>query len=148
MDDSAALPLIAVLCELMILIPVWIFMSIVRWKLFEKAGYEGWKGIIPGYRVYVLACEIAGKDITTFVLHFIPFISIYAKIVTYMAVAKSFGKDEGFGVGLFFLSIVFFPMLAFSKKVQYIGPGGIPIKKDSSNSLTPNWQNPAPPANT
>src|SRR5687767_1682094 len=75
----------------------WIIVTIAKYKLFEKAGIEGWKAIIPYYNAYVLTCDLAGKDVVTFVLHFIPLANIYAAIVTNMAVAKSFGKDEGYG---------------------------------------------------
>jgi hypothetical protein len=118
-----------------------ILLTIARWKLFEKAGIEGWKAIIPYYNMYVLTVDLAGKDILTFVLHFIPFINIYAAIVTNIAVAKSFGKDVGYGIGLTFLGIVFYPMLAFSKDTKYIGPDGENKKEDSTNSLTNSWQN-------
>ena len=137
-DGAAAM---IFLCEMIVLIPVMIFMVICMWKIFEKAGQEGWKCLIPFYGSYVLTCEIAGKDTTTFILRFIPIINIYAAIVTAIALAKSFGKDEGFGIGLAFLGIVFYPWLAFSKAIKYIGPGGIPQNPDSSNSLTNNWQN-------
>lgn len=35
------------------------FMTVVvsfiaNWKLFEKMGYDGWKGIIPFYSGYIL----------------------------------------------------------------------------------------------
>lgn len=29
------------------------------WKTFEKAGMEGWKGIVPVYNMYLLITEIA-----------------------------------------------------------------------------------------
>ena len=38
---------------------------------------------------------------------------------------KSFGKDEGFTVGMIFLGIVFWAILAFGS-AQYIGPYGDP----------------------
>jgi hypothetical protein len=129
------------LCEMIILIPVMIFMMVCMWKLFEKAGHEGWKALIPIYNAYVLTVDIAGKDTTTFILRFIPIINIYAAIVTYMALAKSFGKDEGFGIGLFLLGIVFFPWLAFAKDIKYVGPNGVATNPDSSSSLNTNWQN-------
>lgn len=118
-----------------------VILVIARWKLFEKAGIEGWKAIVPYYNAYVLTVELAGKDVLTFVLHFIPFANIYAAIVTNIAVAKSFGKDEGYGIGLTFLGIVFYPMLAFSKKTAYVGPGGVSPIKTPDNSLVNSWQN-------
>jgi len=41
-------------------------------------------------------------------------------------ISKSFGKDEGFTVGMIFLGIVFWPILAFGN-AQYIGPYGDPV---------------------
>lgn len=144
-NDDAQLTLIILLCELLIFVPIGIFMIVVLWKVFQKAGQEGWKCLIPIYGTYVLTVDIAGKDTTTFVLHLIPIVNIYARIVTSIALAKSFGKDEGFGIGLAFLAIIFYPILAFNKKITYLGPGGEPMQKDSSNSLTTDWQNPNKP---
>lgn len=135
------------ICEMLIIIPVAVFMIVCMWKIFEKAGQEGWKAIIPIYGTYIMVTKIAGKDDNHFVLHLIPIINIYATIVTYMAVAKSFGKDDGFGIGLFLLGIVFWPWLAFSKEINYVGPGGVAKVQDSTNSLTTDWQNPDKPSN-
>lgn len=38
--------------------------------------------------------------------------------------SKSFVKDVGFTLGLFFLGFIFFPILGFGS-AKYIGPGGI-----------------------
>lgn len=40
---------------------------------------------------------------------------------------KSFGKEEGFTIGVIFLGFIFIPILAFGDS-QYIGPSGNPIK--------------------
>jgi magnesium-transporting ATPase (P-type) len=40
------------------------------------------------------------------------------------ALALSFGKGKGFSIGLFFLTFIYLPILAFGK-AQYIGPNGI-----------------------
>jgi len=147
-EDEAVFAFLIIFYGIFILIALAaaIFMLVCKYKLFVKAGQEGWKAIIPYYGTYVLTCEIAGKDVLTFVLHLVPFVNIYARIVTYMAVAKSYGKDDGFGIGLFFLGIVFWPWLAFSKTINYVGPGGVAVK-NSTNSLTNDWQNPDKPAN-
>lgn len=137
MNDDAAFMMTLFICELLVLIPVLIFMVIVRWRLFEKAGQEGWKSIIPVYNTYVLTCDIAGKDTTTFILHLIPLVNIYAKVVTSISLAKSFGKDDGFGIGLWLLAIVFYPILAFNKSIEYIGPDGIPPNNEGP---TKHWQ--------
>ena len=46
-------------------------------------------------------------------------------IWTYNMLSKSFGKDEGFTVGLVLLSFIFFPVLGFGD-ARYVGPFGNP----------------------
>lgn len=89
------------------------------WKVFTKAGEPGWAAIVPIYNVIVLV-KIAGKPLWWVVLFFIPCANIVALIIIGMAVAKNFGKSEGYGIGLALLSPIFFPMLGFSD-AQYIG---------------------------
>jgi hypothetical protein len=52
---------------------------------------------------------------------FIPFLNIYIIFVIMIAVAKSFGKDTGFGLGLVFLGFIFFPILGFGSSVYQAG---------------------------
>jgi len=40
--------------------------------------------------------------------------------------ARRFGKGTGFGIGLFFLPFVFFPLLAFGD-AQYAGAAPAPV---------------------
>src|SRR5688572_15826663 len=134
-------------CELFFFLIFGGVMIASHWKVLEKAGQEGWKCLIPFYGTYVMVTEVAGKDTNHFILHLIPIVNIYATVVTYMAIAKSFGKDDGFGIGMFFLGIIFWPMLAFGKNNLYIGPGGVPKQPTVDNSITPNWQSPNNPAN-
>ncbi|RYY10376.1 MAG: signal peptidase I [Chitinophagaceae bacterium] len=99
-----------------------IFVIIGMWKTMEKAGEPGWAAIVPFYNIYTL-CKLAGVKNWWFV--FIPFLNIYLYIVLAIAVAKSFGKDTGFGIGLLLLGFIFYPILGFGD-ARYIGPGGVP----------------------
>lgn len=90
------------------------------WKLFEKAGKPGWAGIIPIYNLIVLL-EIVGRPIWWIVLFLIPCLNIVACILVGIDVAKSFGKDTGYGVGLGLLPFIFYPLLGFSD-ARYQGP--------------------------
>lgn len=90
------------------------------WKIFDKAGKPGWASLIPIYNLYVLT-EISGRDIIWFVLCFIPCINIVALVLIWMDVAKNFGKDPVYGLGLAFLSPIFIPLLGFSKAVYRPG---------------------------
>lgn len=94
---------------------IWLAIVIVAivamWKVFEKAGVEGWKAIIPVYNTYVLA-EISGKPgwwgLLISLVGFVAWIPLLgwaasiAAIVLYVLIAlelaKKFGKDTTFAV--------------------------------------------------
>lgn len=97
-----------------------IFVIAGIWKTFEKANQPGWACIIPFYNYYIMA-KIGG--VKNWWLIFIPIVNIYIVFVIMIAVAKSFGKDTGFGIGLVFLSFIFFPILGFGDS-KYNGPNG------------------------
>ncbi len=92
------------------------------WKTFEKAGMEGWKGIVPVYNMYLLITEIAKKPAWYVILLFVPIANIVIMIIVSIEVAKAFGKTTGFGIGLALLSFVFYPLLGFGDAV-YQGLG-------------------------
>lgn len=103
---------------------VWLVFVVVIlvsfWKVFTKAGQPGWACIIPIYNAIVLL-KIAGKPVWWFLLLLIPGVNLVVGILACMAIAKNFGKGAGFGLGLFFLGIIFFPILGFGD-AQYVGP--------------------------
>jgi hypothetical protein len=111
---------------LAILVPIIIFavsvmiLEIVAlWFLFEKAGEPGWAAIIPIYN-YLIVIKIAGKPWWFLLLFLIPIVNIVIYIIVLNGLSKSFGKDAGFTVGLFFLRFIFLPILGFGS-AQYVG---------------------------
>src|SRR5436309_1546482 len=90
------------------------------WKMFDKAGKLGWAAIIPIYNSIVLI-EIVGKPIWWFLLFFVPCVNFVFIIWTYNLLSKSFGKSEGFTVGLLLLNPIFVCILGFGDAV-YLGP--------------------------
>ncbi|HEY0513616.1 MAG TPA: DUF5684 domain-containing protein, partial [Thermoanaerobaculia bacterium] len=56
---------------------------------------------------------IAGRDILWFILSLIPFVNIVAAVLISLDVARKFGKDTLFGIGLAFLGFIFYPILGF-----------------------------------
>ncbi len=105
-----------------------ILQIIAMWKLFEKAGKPGWASIVPVYNVIVLF-EIIGYKwyyIFLFLLGWVPIVGQLALVVFSIhynvKLSKAFGKDIGYGIGLAFLSVVFIPIFAFSKNINYVGP--------------------------
>jgi hypothetical protein len=92
---------------------------VAMWKIFEKAGEPGWAAIIPFYNLYVLF-KITWGSGWKFLLLLIPFANIVIAIITMVKLAKAFGKSGGFAVGLIFLSVIFYCILAFDQS-QYQG---------------------------
>jgi hypothetical protein len=93
-----------------------------QWGIYSKAGKPGWACLIPIYNFIVLL-EIVGKPWWWLFLMMIPFLNFIFLIWVYNLLAKSFGKSEGFTAGLIFLSLIFFPILAFGD-AEYQGPAG------------------------
>ena len=96
------------------LIELAIFVLIIAgfWKVFTKAGHPGWAAIIPIYNVYILL-KIAGRPAWWLLLFLIPLVNLIVGIVVSIDVAKAFAKGVGFGLGLFFLGFIFYPILGF-----------------------------------
>ena len=101
---------------------VMILVIVALWKVFEKAGKPGWAAIIPIYNIIVLL-EIVGKPLWWIILFLIPLVNIIFGIWTTNLLSKSFGKNEGFTVGLIFLPFIFYPILGFGS-AKYEGPAG------------------------
>ena len=89
------------------------------WKIFTKAGRPGIASIIPIYNI-IVTLDIIGKPMWWFVLCIIPGVNFIVGIIIALELAKCFGKDTVYGLGLFFLPFIFGPLLAFGD-AQYIG---------------------------
>jgi hypothetical protein len=97
------------------------------WKIFTKAGKPGWAAIVPIYNVYILI-EIVGRPtwwLALLLLGLIPglggLLILAVMFVLYWDLAKSFGKEIGFAIGMTLLGVIFIPMLGFGD-AQYLGP--------------------------
>jgi hypothetical protein len=87
------------------------------WKVFTKAGQPGWAAIIPILNAYILI-KVAGKPGWWLLLYLVPIVSIVIAIMVIVGVARNFGKDVGFVLGLIFLPFIFYPILGFGS-AQY-----------------------------
>ena len=119
----------------------YIICAIGNWKVFTKAGEEGWKAIIPIYNNYVsykiswntkmfwimLGCLVINflcSKIGGFVGTLGGLFSLAATILTFIQctkLAKAFGHGIGFAIGLFFLNPIFVILLGFDSS-SYLGP--------------------------
>ena len=109
--------------SMFIMLVIAVILIIANWKIFEKAGKPGWASIIPIYNVIVLL-EIVGKPWWWLLLiMLIPVVNIIFAVWTVNLLSKSFGKNEGFTIGLIFLPFIFYPILGFGD-AKYEGPAG------------------------
>jgi len=130
---------------LMFALVFYILTVIATWKIFKKAGIEGWKSLIPIYNAYLLY-KIAGVNFWIYGL-LMPFISsfilelakplennggiqallnlvgiaviIVAEWKFVKGLANAFGKGTGYALGLLLLPNIFLLVLGFgSDKFQ------------------------------
>lgn len=115
---AAPLILLVIALELAVLT----LAIIAWWRVFEKAGKPGWAALVPIYNILVYL-EIIGKPWWWIFMFMIPFANIVFLIWAYNMLSKSFGKSEGFTVGLVLVSLVFICILGFGS-AKYQGPAG------------------------
>ena len=91
-----------------------ILIIVSMWFIFRKAGESGFKSIVPFYNFYVLM-EISGKPGWWFILLFVPVVGLAIQLLAMLSLAEEFGRSAAFAVGMIFLPMFFFPMLAFGE---------------------------------
>jgi hypothetical protein len=122
-DGSWLGPVCGCICGLIVVVGFGLIPVVSLWKIFEKAGKPGWAGLVPIYNIIVLM-EIIEKP-EWLIFMFIPCANIYFGIMATIELAKKFGKDTTFAIGMLLLPLVFYPILAFGK-AQYQGRGAAP----------------------
>jgi Family of unknown function (DUF5684) len=99
---------------------LFVVLVIAGWKIFVKAGEEGWKAIIPIWNTLIVL-KIVGREWWWIILLIIPLVGFVIWIIVALDVAKSYGRGTGFGIGIALLPFIFFPILGFGTD-QYKGP--------------------------
>lgn len=133
--------MIAILTAFLVIIGIYLILSIIvfpifeiigLWKMFSKAGEEGWKSIIPIYNLYTL-CVIIGVSpywiLFVVCSVFIPIIGgllsfasvLYFSVLVAGSTARTYGKSDGFAFGLFFLPQMFHFIIGVGAS-EYQGP--------------------------
>jgi len=98
--------------ELFVTLGLIVLIFVGLWKVFEKAGKPGWAAIIPIYNLYVLV-KVSGNAWYWFALFFVPVINFFATLKVSIDIAGKFNKGILFGLGLTFISFIFYPLLGF-----------------------------------
>ena len=109
---------VGLICALVSVV-IAVILIISMWKIYSKAGQPGWTSLIPIVNLYFLM-KVAGRPGWMFILFFIPFVNFVMVILVNLDVAKAFGKSVLFALGMLFLGVIFWPVLAFGKS-EYVG---------------------------
>lgn len=143
---------------MVVIIIIYLVIAILKligtWKMLTKAGESGWKSLILFYNQWTL-CKVAGispywvleiivvsminsvlngilgSNVISVILSLIVYANtIYFWVILSISLAKSFGKDTGFGVATVFFSFITYPMMGMGS-ATYAGPTPIndPVMK-------------------
>lgn len=133
---------------------------VASWKLFKKAGRNGWESIIPIYSTWVLN-EIAGLNWWWFILlilnvtfsfenegitYAFSICSFIASFNCYYNIARKFGKDKGISILAGIFPFIFLLVFGFSKSETYdrnivVGKNGIFSNVDNMNNVNNTYDN-------
>lgn len=96
------------------------------WKALDKTGESGaWALLFIVTCLYPIAylpmLRKVGRPGWWVILLYIPIVNFVVLAIVSIDVAKSFGRSTGYGVGLWLLPIIFWPMLGFGP-ATYQGP--------------------------
>lgn len=92
------------------------------WKLFPKAGYQPWQGIVPGYNFYIWL-KVIQKPWWWLLLLLVPGVNFLMLIVMNVELGRSFGKRSfSDDLLMIFAPFAMIPMLAFKDEIKYTGP--------------------------
>ena len=129
-EDRTEVPNLTSTCAIVLLVFILVFIQIAgMWQVYVKAGEPGWAVLVPIYNAYLLA-RIGGKPewmgivacLAGILIPFAgPIIGWVLFVIISIGVARSFGKGVLFGLGLCFLSFIFYPILGFGSAETTVG---------------------------
>ena len=119
----------------LLIIAVLVLEIYAKYRVFQKAGKNGWEAIVPFYNSWVL-CEIVGVKWWFFLIMNATYIagliglSGISPILSVATIAGSFAvnynlaikfkKDPiSYGIGLTLLPVIFYSIFAFSKDINF-----------------------------
>ncbi|HFI0730953.1 TPA: DUF5684 domain-containing protein [Streptococcus suis] len=103
---------------------IWyILVAISNYLLFKKAGFAGWKSLIPFYNIYIQQCITFGYEKRWFILLLlIPLVGPLYGIYLVYSFGCSFGLSALQAVLYVFFTPIFNLYLAFNDGSRYQGP--------------------------
>jgi signal peptidase I len=114
---------------LIFLLVTYILFSISMMKLFEKAGEQGWKALVPGLN-FIVMCKLVGRSSAHAAWLLVPIVNIFIYVGLCVDMVRSFGK---YGFGHSAMAVIYAPLIFFlignNKDDKYLGPA-LKMEKD------------------
>lgn len=100
---------------------IYAITAVGYYKIFEKAGEQSWKSLVPIYN-FIVHLKIIGRPTWWIVFFFIPIIDVFVYASMIVDLLKSFGKTKTYqqALGIIFFYI-YLPYLGFKKDLIYKG---------------------------
>ncbi len=107
---------------LIFLIVSYVLFSITMMKLFEKAGEQGWKALVPGLN-FVVMCKLVGRKPAHAAWLLFPIVNIFIYVGLCVDMVRSFGKYTFWhsAIAVIFAPAIFY-MIGQNKGDKYLGP--------------------------
>jgi signal peptidase I len=91
------------------------------YKMFEKAGVQGWKALVPFYNTWVMV-KLGNRAKYMFFLQFIPILGWFITMSIFVEFIKTFGKFKLHEHAMAaFLPVVYFSYVGFNGHDKFIG---------------------------
>ncbi|HVM88919.1 MAG TPA: signal peptidase I [Puia sp.] len=102
------------------------------YKMFEKAGVEGWKALVPFYNTWTML-KLSKRRTYLFFMQFIPVAGWFVSMSVFVDFVKTFGKFKFHEHAMAaLLPLFYFSYLGFNKRDQFIGATVVAQHKKSS----------------
>lgn len=121
-STDALVNLLTMSFSMMMTVVFWVLGIVGRWKVFEKAGKEGWKSLIPFYSGYCMY-DISMARGWLYFLTFIPLVGLVVSVIQAVNLARAFGCGTVMAILLFVFQDLMLIPLGFGGYV-YQGPVG------------------------
>jgi len=120
-----------------ILLLVIILFPMLNYWVFNDAGVEGYKALIPFYNYYIWL-QVIGKPWWWLILMLVPFINFFMIMLMLVQTAISYGKNDlGSQALAVLVPFVYIPYLGISEKEKYIKPENrVRVKKSQIREWT------------
>jgi signal peptidase I len=107
---------------LIYLLVAYILFSVTMMKLFEKAGEDGWKALVPGLN-FIVMCKLVGRSSAHAAWLLVPIVNIFIFVGLCVDLVRSFGKYDFIhsALAVVYPAIIFY-QIGKDKNDKYLGP--------------------------